>query len=80
MRTTRPNHQQAFRGVTFVHLGSESGDDYYLTIPGQVTDEQVNAHVKEEFAGTDDENCVYVEHVERWAGEQQKRPQRRTSR
>lgn len=58
--------QDPAAGVTFVHLSSESGDHYYLTIPGQADDAQVTRHVEQQFSGTDDEGCVYVEHIERW--------------
>ena len=54
-------------GATFIHLHSESGDDYYIARPELLTADQVEGIATEYFADSDEDygETVFIEHVER---------------
>ena len=52
------------RGITFVHVKSESSDNYYVTLFGLPTDEEAEGRAKAQLDFEEPES-LWVEHIER---------------
>lgn len=51
--------------ATFVHLKSESGDDFYFGIDAALTDEEVREYVRPRLGYDVLDETVYIEHIQR---------------
>lgn len=56
--------------ITFLHLRSESGDDYYMAKPGRLTDKEMDVICNDEDYFGDDAGFVWVEGVLFWQEEE----------